>query len=63
MSEQKTVAELIAALREAALASVIDDEFIRKFHEEFDSAERAKRENNRRLQARLAELRAQRTAV
>ena len=63
MNEQKTVAELIVALREAGLASRIEDEFIRRFHEEFDRAERAKAENNRRLQARLAELRAQRAAV
>lgn len=63
MNEQMTVANLIAAIQEAARASIIDDEFIRRFHEEFDRAERAKRENNRRLEARLAELRAQRAGL
>jgi hypothetical protein len=63
MNEQQTLANLIAAIQEAARASIIDDEFIRRFREEFDRAERAKAENNRRLEVRLAELRAQRAAL
>lgn len=63
MNEQKTWVELMTELRQAALAARIDDETIRRFREVFDSAEQAKRENNRRLRVRLAELRAQRTVA
>lgn len=62
MNEQQTLAEVIAALREIARTVRVDDDFMRRFNEEFDRAESAKRENNRRLEARLAELRAQRAA-
>jgi len=51
-------AELMAEVRQRALAARIDDETIRRFHEAFDGAERRKRENERRLRVRLAELRA-----
>lgn len=63
MSKQKSWAELMAELRRDALAARIDDETIRRFHEVFDSAERAKRDNERRLRVRLAELRAQGTTA
>jgi hypothetical protein len=54
----KAWTELMAEVRQRALAARIDDETIRKFHETFDGAERRKRENERRLRVRLAELRA-----
>lgn len=63
MNEQMAVTEPIQETREATPARWLDDEFMRRFREEFDRAERAKAENNRRLQARLAELRAQRAAL
>ena len=62
MNEQPTLADLIAVLREFARTVRVDDDFMRRFREEYDRAERAKQENNRRLEARLAELRAQRAA-
>lgn len=62
MNEQPTLADLIAVLREIALARRSDDDFMKRYREAFDRAESAKRENNRRLEARLAELRAQRAA-
>jgi hypothetical protein len=58
MKKRKTWDELMADLRQVALAAQIDEETIRRFNETFDSAERAKRENERRLRVRLAELRA-----
>jgi hypothetical protein len=45
----KAWTELMAEVRQRALAARIDDETIRKFHETFDGAERRKRENERRL--------------
>jgi hypothetical protein len=48
----------MADLHREALACRIDDETIRRFHEAFDGAERRKRENERRLRVRLAEIRA-----
>lgn len=63
MNEQMTVTESIQAPRETKPRRWLDDEFLRRYREEFDRAERAKAENNRRLQARLAELRAQRAAL
>lgn len=60
MTEKQMLAELVAAITKAARAPRENDEFMRRFNEEFDDAERRKRENNRRLEARLAELRAQR---
>jgi hypothetical protein len=58
MENKKTWAELMSELRQVALESQIDDETIRKFHEAFDGAEQRKRENERRLRVRLAEIRA-----
>jgi hypothetical protein len=58
MAKQKTWAELMSDLHREALACRIDDETIRRFHEAFDGAERRKRENERRLRVRLAEIRA-----
>ena len=63
MNKQTAVTESIHETREATLAGGLDDEFMRRFREEFDRAERAKAENKRRLEARLAELRAQRAAL
>lgn len=63
MNEQTTQAEPSAATLMTAVGEWIDKEFVRRFREEFDGAEARKRENNRRLQARLTELRAQRGAV
>lgn len=60
MSEQTTQAESSAEIHATAVGRWINEEFLRRFREEFDRAERAKQENNRRLEARLAELRAQR---
>lgn len=54
----KAWAELMAEVRQRALAARIDDETIRRFNEAFDGAERRKRENERRLRVRLAEIRA-----
>lgn len=62
MSEQKTAAELETPIHVPIRGRWINDEFLRRYRREFDQAERAKRENNRRLEARLAELRAQREA-
>jgi hypothetical protein len=62
MNEQTTQAEPSAANLAIAVGRWIDEEFVRRFREEYDRAERAKQENNRRLEARLAELRAQRGA-
>jgi hypothetical protein len=63
MSKQTAVTELVQATRDATPNSGLDDEFLRRYREEFDRAERAKAENKRRLEARLAELRAQRAAL
>ena len=63
MTDKQMLADLIAVIRENARSPRPHDEFMRKFHEEFDRAERAKQENNRRLEVRLAELRAQRAAL
>lgn len=63
MSEQTAQAEPISPTDEPVSGRWINDEFLRRFREGFDQAERAKRENNRRLEARLAELRAQRSAL
>jgi hypothetical protein len=63
MNKQKSVTESVPASREGTPKRWLDDEFMRRFREEFDRAERAKAENNRRLEARLAELRAQRVAL
>ena len=63
MSEQTAQAEPISPIDEPVSGRWINDEFLRRFREGFDQAERAKRENNRRLEARLAELRAQRSAL
>jgi hypothetical protein len=58
MTKNKTWAELMADFHREALACRIDDETIRRFHEAFDGAEQRKRENERRLRVRLAEIRA-----
>ena len=63
MNEQTTRTEPSAAIQAIAVGEWIDEEFVRRFRQEFDRAERAKQENNRRLEARLAELRAQRAAL
>lgn len=62
MNEQTIRAEPDEATRTVAVGKGISKEFLRRYREEFDRAERAKQENNRRLEARLAELRAQRGA-
>ena len=62
MDEQTTQAEPSAAILAIAVGKWVNEEFVRRFREEYDRAERAKQENNRRLEARLAELRAQRAA-
>ena len=63
MTEKQMLAELVASISRAARAPRANDDFMRRFHEEFDAAERRKRENNRRLEARLAEIRAQRALL
>lgn len=60
MEKQRHWAEWMTEVQAAARAAQVDDEFIRRFNEAFDSAEQAKRENTRRLNLRLAELRAAR---
>lgn len=62
MNEPETQAEPTERIYPAACGRWVNEEFLRRFREEFDRAERAKQENNRRLEARLAELRAQRKA-
>jgi hypothetical protein len=63
MNEKMTMTESTPAIPEATPRKWLDDEFLRRYREEFDRANRAKAENNRRLEARLAELRAQRAGL
>ena len=63
MSEQSTAADRGTTTHGPLRGRWINDEFVRRYREAFDRAERTKGENNRRLEARLAELRAQRAAL
>jgi hypothetical protein len=62
MNEQVTSVKPRTPIPGVVSGKWINEEFLRWFNEEFDRAERAKQENDRRLEARLAELRAQRAA-